>query len=98
MLEHKEDLVMDVFPWPDGRGFTGGDAWWDYIMNKEELRRLDSLMGLALLDTEIRDQLIDQRDHTLFEAFGLSSETQTWLSSLDASTLVELAKAIVSTR
>jgi hypothetical protein len=55
-------------------------------------------MGLALLDTEIRDQLIDQRDHTLFEAFGLSSETQTWLSSLDASTLVELAKAIVSTR
>ena len=96
MLRASETPVMDVLPWPQGRGFSGADAWWDYVMNKEERKRLDNLMGLALLDEEVCDRLLHKRDESLLSAFGLSSETQTWLRALRATSLAELAEAIVS--
>ena len=96
MLRASETPVMDVLPWPQGRGFTGADAWWDYVMNKEERKRLDNLMGLALLDKEVCDRLLHKRDESLLSAFGLSFETQAWLRALRATSLAELAEAIVS--
>ena len=96
MLRATENPVMDVLPWPQGRGFNGADAWWDYVMNKEERKRLDNLMGLALLDEEVCDRLLHKRDETLLSAFGLSFETQAWLQALRATSLAELAEAIVS--
>ncbi len=95
MLQLNEKPVMDVLPFPNGRGFTGASAWWDYMMNKEERQRLDNLMGLALLDESVCDRLINKRDESLLGAFGLSRETQSWLRAVNASSLTELAEAIV---
>jgi hypothetical protein len=95
MLQLNEKPVMDVLPFPNGRGFSGASAWWDYVMSKEERQRLDNLMGLALLDENVRDRLIHKRDESLLGAFGLSRETQNWLRAVNASSLTELAEAIV---
>lgn len=89
--------VMDVFPWPQGNGFTGGKAWWDYVLSKGEKQRLDNLMGLALLDENIQTRLLKERDSSLLTAFGLSDETQHWLRGVNANSLVELAQAIIET-
>lgn len=91
-----QGLVMDVFPWPQGLGFSGSSAWWDYVLDKEDRQKLDHLLGMALLDPKISDLLVNKRDASLLEAFKLSQETQVWLRTIEASTLTELAQAIVS--
>ncbi len=96
MSLNDQSIVMDIFPWPKGRGFDGADAWWQYTLCKEERKRLDDLMGAALLDTDICDRLVKQRDRSLLTAFGLSDETQGWLRSIKANSLVEFAQAVVS--
>jgi hypothetical protein len=95
MMDQNE-LVMDVLPWPDGHGFAGSGSWWEYVMSQEERQRLDNLMGIALLDEDICDRLVNKREDSLMTAFGLSSETQSWLRAIQATTLSELAQAIVS--
>jgi hypothetical protein len=87
---------MDVLPFPHGRGFTGAKAWWNYVLGKEERRRLDHLMGVALLDEGICNRLVKERDCSLLTAFGLSEETQAWLRTITATSLVEFAQAIVA--
>ena len=87
--------VMDVFPWPQGNGFNGSKAWWDYVLSKGEKQRLDNLMGLALLDESIQNRLLKERDSSLLAAFGLSDETQGWLRTVKATSLFELAQAII---
>jgi hypothetical protein len=53
-------------------------------------------MGLALLDEEVCRRLLKDRDASLFAAFGLAQETQAWLRSITATTLSELAEAIIA--
>lgn len=65
-------------------------------MGKEEKRCLDNLMGTALLDEEIRKRLVDERDMSLMASYGISTETQDWLRSVEAQSLTELAQAIVA--
>jgi hypothetical protein len=65
-------------------------------MGKEEKRRLDTLMGTALLDEKVCHRLVRERDTSLLAAFGLSNETQLWLRSIEAGSLTELAEAIVA--
>jgi hypothetical protein len=96
MSQMHQKPVMDVSPWPQGRGFTGAKAWWDYVLSKGEQQRLDNLMGLALMDQKIHDRLVYERDTSLLTAFGLCEETQVWLRQIPADSLVELAQAIVS--
>ncbi len=84
--------IMDVSPWPEGRGFEG---WWDELGRSAEMKRLDNLMGVALLDESVRHRLVKERDASLLTAFGLSHETQSWLREIQATTLAELAQAIV---
>lgn len=96
MLRMREKPVMDVLPWPAGRGFNGRDAWWDYVLSKDERKRLDNLMGLALLDADVHDRLVHRRDESLLAAFGLSDVTRAWIRSLEVTSLVELAQAIVA--
>ena len=95
MLNEGGKLVMDVTPWPSGRGFSGGAAWWHYIRGKTEAQRLDSLMGLALLDESIRLQLLADPE-PLLQEFELSEETRLWFRSLKATSLTELAEAMVA--
>lgn len=92
----KQTPTMDVLPWPQGHGFQGTGAWWDYVRSKEERKRLDNLMGLALLDEDICRRLLKDHDSSLYTAFGLSPDTQAWLRSIPAVTLVELAEAIIN--
>ena len=93
---HNPQLVMDVLPSAKGYGFSGGDAWWHYVLSHSERERLDNLIGLALLDTKICEQLVVKRDTALLSAFGLSEQTQTWLRDVKATTLKDLAQAIVA--
>lgn len=88
--------VMDISPWPSGQGFEGARDWWEDMLSRDEKQRLDNLMGVALLDTEICHRLVTERDSTLFNAFGLSEKTQQWLHDIQARTLNEFARAIVS--
>lgn len=93
---HNPQLVMDVLPSAKGYGFSGGDAWWRYVLSHSERERLDNLIGLALLDTKICEQLVVKRDNALLSAFGLSEQTLTWLRDVKATTLKDLAQAIVA--
>ncbi len=65
-------------------------------MGKEEKRRLDHLLGTALLDETVRKRLVNERDASLLTSFGLSTETQSWLRTVEARSLTELAQAIVA--
>ena len=89
-------VVMDVLPWPNGYGFSGGDSWWDNTLNQSERERLDNLLGLALLDNKVCEQLVVKRDTSLLAAFGLSEDTQRWLSGIKANTLKEFARAVMA--
>ncbi len=93
---HNMPIVMDVLPWPGGSGFRGGDAWWQYTLSQSERERLDNLLGLALLDKNVCEQLVIQRDPSLMAAFGLSEDTQHWLAHIEAQTLKDLAEAVLA--
>lgn len=88
-------VVMDVLPWPSGYGFNGHGTWWQHVLSQNERERLDNLIGLALLDNDVCERLVTKRDRALLSAFGLSEQTQNWLKNIAASTLKELAQAIV---
>ena len=96
MPYNEQSPVMDVFPWPNGHGFKGADIWWDYVLGKEESKRLDNLMGLALLDESICRRLVVDRDASLFSMFNLSPETQAWLRAINATTLPQFAEAVTA--
>ncbi len=96
MSQAYTEAVMDVLPWPDGHGFAGSGTWWEYVLSQDEQQRLNNLIGLALLDTAICDQLLNMHDDSLLTAFDLSAETIAWLRSIEAANLVELAEAMVS--
>jgi len=88
------NVITDVSPWPSGKGFAGGSIWWKHVLSQDERKRLDNLMGVALLDTEVGKQLLAGQDDTLYCAFGISEETQERLRSIQATTLVDFAQAI----
>jgi hypothetical protein len=87
---------MDVLPWPNGHGFQGASEWWELVRSKEESKRLDNLMGLALLDEDICRRLLKEHDPSLFVAFGLAPETQAWLRTIKVATLAEFAEAVLA--
>jgi hypothetical protein len=99
-MNHKatqsNSVVMDVLPWPNGYGFTGSDAWWENTFAQSERERIDSLLGLALLDNNVCEQLVVKRDSSLLEAFDLSEDTQRWLLGIKASTLKEFAQDVLA--
>lgn len=85
--------VMDL----TGRGFSGANTWWAYVRSKPERQRLESLIGAALVDKRTCERLVHERDESLFESFGLSEETRKHLRSIEATTLRQLASAILGT-
>lgn len=94
MTPAQANLITDVSPWPNGKGFTGGNAWWKHVLSQDERTRLDNLMGIALLDAEVGKQLLTGKNDALFSAFGLSEETRQRLQSIQANSLVDFAQAI----
>ncbi len=95
-VNDKKPVVMDVLPWPNGYGFRGGEVWWQYVLSQSERERMDDLLGLALLDKDICEELVVKRDVSLLAAFGLSEDTQEWFIHIKASTLKELAQGILA--
>jgi hypothetical protein len=89
-------MVADILPWPKGHGFSGADEWWSHVNQKHEKKRLDQLLGSALLNQSIQEKLIEQRDEDLLNAFGLSEDTKRIIRSIEASSISEFARAIIS--
>ena len=74
--------------------YIHNEVWPGFLLSTEEKRRIDRLMGSALLDDSLCDLLVNKRDTTVMSSFGLSLETQGWLSSIEAASLEELAQEI----
>jgi hypothetical protein len=89
-----QTAVMELSPWTHEKSFSGNKVWWDYVMSKSEHQRLESLIGMALLDETVCARLVKNHDDSLLSAFGLSRETVEWLKVVKAGTLLELAEAI----
>lgn len=96
-FQHHTPIVMDVSPWTDGKGFTGSKEWWEYVSSKDERKRLDQMLGMALLDETVRHRLVDDRDESLFTAFGLSEPTKQWIRKINVESLYDLAQAVMDT-
>jgi len=97
MAFQRDAMVMDITPWPSGNGFTGSRNWWNYVLSKDEKKRLDHLLGAALFDDKLRQRLVDERDNSLMDAFGLTENTKQWLRDIHATSLTDLAQAVVKT-
>ncbi len=91
-----EEMVLDITSWSGKRGFRGADEWWSYVRNQDERRRLDHLLGVALLDENVRHRLVDARDEDLLSAFGLSESTKWWIITLKANSLSDIAKEVAA--
>jgi hypothetical protein len=98
MTQNNTRLVMDISPWPQGHGFAGAKTWWDHVHGQDEQKRLDNLMGVALLDADICERLLSGSDDSLMNAFGISEETQSRLKTAQASSLTDLAQALTYNR
>ena|SRR5579859_6904625 len=88
--------VPHVLPGADRSGFAYGDVWRQHTLSQSERERLDDLVGQALLDQEVHDRLLIQRDPSLFDTFNLSDETRRWCATVQANTLKEFAQAIIA--
>lgn len=91
-----QDMVLDITSVGGKRGFTGADEWWSHVRNQDEHRRLDNLLGVALLDENVRRRLVDNRDDELLNAFGLSESTKWWIGTLSASSLSDIAREVAA--
>lgn len=91
-----QDMVLDITSWSGKRGFSGADEWWNYVRNQDERRRLDHLLGVALLDENVRHRLVNTRDDALLTAFGLSESTKWWIVTLRANSLADIAKEVAA--
>lgn len=89
-------MVMDLHPWPESTGFQGTQEWWAYVLSKDEKKRLDHLLGAALLDNRTRQRLVNERDESLLNAYGFSEMTKQWIRAIDAESLTDFARAIVT--
>jgi hypothetical protein len=75
--------------------FQRPKVWQGFLLSHEEKQRIDRMMGTALLDETLCRRLVKDRDTSVMSAFNLSADTQRWLCNISASTLDEMAQAIV---
>lgn len=75
--------------------FLGGCAVSGHGISTTDSQALDKLIGAALLDEDMRQQLLHERPDELLLSFALSTPTRTWLRTIPATTLEELAQAIL---
>jgi hypothetical protein len=65
-------------------------------LSEKERQALDILVGMALLDEDVCQRLLHKRAGTWLATFPLSEETRSWLLTIPATTLEELAQAILA--
>jgi len=66
-----------------------------FVLSNDEIQHFDKLLGTALVDDGIYRRLLLQRDESLFDEFHLTDRMQSWLRNVPATSLSDLAKAIV---
>jgi hypothetical protein len=69
-------------------------VWHGYLMSYEDQDRVDAMFARALFDPQFCHQLVTQRDTTLLAPFGFTGETASWICSIKAESLTELAQAV----
>jgi hypothetical protein len=95
MAISRQTSARQIVPEPYKPQVASPDVWQGFLISQDEMKRVDRLMGNAMLDSALGHRLVHQRDGALLASFGLSLETQKWLRSIEATTLDELAAAIV---
>jgi len=60
-----------------------------------ERASIDALLGTALVDQAVCERLIHKRDTAFLTANGLSQPVQRWLKNLSASSIAEIAQAVI---
>lgn len=93
---HFGDMVLDTGAWTGQPGFNGSDEYKTFVRNKDEGSRLNHLLGMALLDADIRYRLVDVRDESLLTSFGLSEATKKWITAIQANTLADIASEVAA--
>jgi hypothetical protein len=69
-----------------------------YRPSREEMKQIDTMLGVALLDARVARQLVFQRSDSLLATFGLSADLRHWLMSIEAVSLEEFVRAILADR
>ena len=79
--------IIDIYPWSNGSGFSGGNEWWSYITRQSEIDKLDLLIMMAHLNETIC-RLLLAHDKELLNRFHFSDCTLEQLSTIRANTLI----------
>ena len=66
-------------------------------VNADEMTKIDALLGAALVNGDLRQRLLEDRDASILGEFHLGTETQALLHNINAHSLTDLARAITST-
>lgn len=69
-------------------------TWHGFLLTESERQGLNQMLGSAFMDDAICARLVQQRDPALMTAFGLSIETQQWLTEIHAESLEALAEEL----
>ena len=65
------------------------------MIRAKDLELLNQLLVDALLDPAVARQLVNERDISLFETWGLSDEVISWLLIVSFNSVDELARKII---
>lgn len=82
---------MDIFPWKQGLGFAASEDWWRYVRSRTEPERLELLVMVALLNSQVAVRLL-AHDPALLEGFALSDPAQQRLLAIAAPTLEDFVQ------
>jgi len=66
------------------------------MIRAKDLELLNQLLVDALLDPAVARQLVNERDISLFETWGLSDEVISWLLIVSFNSVDELARKIIA--
>lgn len=69
---------------------------WRHAIPQHEMQKLDVLMGEALLSESLRQRLLVEKDESLFEQYGLSTQIRQMLRTITSTSLTELAQTILT--
>lgn len=69
-------------------------AMTSFMLSRDDVHRIDKLLGRALVDDCIYRRLLYERDEQLFAEFEITYRAQSWLRDLPATSLYELARAV----
>lgn len=69
-----------------------------YRLNREEMKQIDTMLGVALLDKRVARRLVFHRSDSLLATFGLAKPLRHWLMSIKAASLEDFVQAILADR